>query len=171
MPASATTPPTSACAACSARGTGPSVNPPSPTCSPSSAASSSRPDSPPSAQPAPRTIKSRTTPGPATPPPHNPETRGGRRMRQLGRHLLPAGQLHGGGRRRWQGDGTLGLWLCPLPPPEPGTLSIVSPDPGGGPASCPLDGRDIVAAAARAQPYWRRPERGSGGLPARSDQR
>jgi hypothetical protein len=52
-------------------------------------------------------------------------------------------------------DSTLRLWLYPLPPPEPGTLSIVSPDLGPGPASCPLDGRAIVAAAAEAQPYWR----------------
>jgi len=52
-------------------------------------------------------------------------------------------------------DSTLRLWLYPLPPPEPGTLSIVSPDLDPGPASCPLDGRAIVAAAAEAQPYWR----------------
>jgi len=52
-------------------------------------------------------------------------------------------------------DSTLRLWLYPLPPPEPGTLSIVSPDLGPGPASCALDGRAIVAAAAEAQPYWR----------------
>jgi hypothetical protein len=52
-------------------------------------------------------------------------------------------------------DCTLRLWLYPLPSPEPGTLSIVSPNLGPGPASCPLDGRAIVAAAAHAQPYWR----------------
>lgn len=52
-------------------------------------------------------------------------------------------------------DCTLRLWLYPLPPPEPGTLSIVSPSLGPGPASCPLDGRVIVAAAAEAQSYWR----------------
>jgi hypothetical protein len=52
-------------------------------------------------------------------------------------------------------DYTLRLWLCPLPPPEPGTLSIVWPGLGPGPASCSLDGRAIVAAAAEAQPYWR----------------
>jgi hypothetical protein len=52
-------------------------------------------------------------------------------------------------------DCTLRLWLCPLPPPEPGTLSIVWPGLGPGLASCPLDGRAIVAAAAQAQPYWR----------------
>jgi hypothetical protein len=51
-------------------------------------------------------------------------------------------------------DCTLRLWLYPLPPPEPGTLSIVSPSLGPGPASCPLDGRAIVAGAAEAQPYW-----------------
>ena len=52
-------------------------------------------------------------------------------------------------------DGTLRLWLYPLPPPGPGTLSIVSPSLGPGPASCPLDGRAIIAAAAEAQPCWR----------------
>jgi hypothetical protein len=52
-------------------------------------------------------------------------------------------------------DSTLRLWLYPLPPPEPGTLSIVSPDLGSGPARCPLDGRAIVAASTDARPYWR----------------
>jgi hypothetical protein len=52
-------------------------------------------------------------------------------------------------------DTTLRLWLCPLPPPEPGTLSIISPSLGSGPGSCPLDGRAIVAASAEAKPYWR----------------
>ena len=52
-------------------------------------------------------------------------------------------------------DSTLLLWLYPLPPAEPGTLSIVSPDLGPGPASCPLDGRAIVAASTQARPYWR----------------
>jgi hypothetical protein len=52
-------------------------------------------------------------------------------------------------------DGTLRLWLYPLPPPGPRTLSIVSPGLGPGPASCPLDGRAIIAAAAEAQPCWR----------------
>jgi hypothetical protein len=52
-------------------------------------------------------------------------------------------------------DSTLQLWLYPLPPPGPGTLSIVSPGLGPGLASCPLDGRAIVTAAAEAQPYWR----------------
>jgi hypothetical protein len=50
-------------------------------------------------------------------------------------------------------DCTLRLWLYPLPPPEPGTLSIDSAGPG--PASCPLDGRAIVAAATTTQLYWR----------------
>jgi len=50
---------------------------------------------------------------------------------------------------------TLRLWLYPLPPPEPGTLSIASPDHGPGQTSCPLDGRTIVTAGAEAQPYWR----------------
>jgi hypothetical protein len=49
---------------------------------------------------------------------------------------------------------TLRLWLYPLPPPEPGTLSIVSPSLVPSPANCPLDGPAIVAAATRAQPYW-----------------
>jgi hypothetical protein len=52
-------------------------------------------------------------------------------------------------------DSTLRLWLYPLPAPEPGTLSVVSPDLGPGLGSCPLDGQAIVAAAAEAQPYWR----------------
>lgn len=52
-------------------------------------------------------------------------------------------------------DCTLRLWLYPLPPPQPGTLSLISPTLGPGPASCPLDGQAIVAAAAHAQPYWR----------------
>ncbi len=52
-------------------------------------------------------------------------------------------------------DCIIRLWLYPLPPPEPGTLSIVSPSLGPGPASCPLDGQAIVAAAAETQPYWR----------------
>jgi hypothetical protein len=52
-------------------------------------------------------------------------------------------------------DSTLRLWLYPLPPPEPGTLSIISPNLGPGPARCPLDGRAIVTASAVAQPYWR----------------
>lgn len=52
-------------------------------------------------------------------------------------------------------DSTLRLWLYPLPPPEPGTLSIISPELGPGSASCPLDGRAIVAASGEAQPYWR----------------
>jgi hypothetical protein len=52
-------------------------------------------------------------------------------------------------------DSTLRLWLYPLPPAEPGTLSIISPDLGPGAARCPLDGRAIVAASAEAQPFWR----------------
>jgi hypothetical protein len=48
----------------------------------------------------------------------------------------------------------LPLWLSPLPPPMPGTLSLARRDPSAGSASCPLDGRAIVAAAAAAQPYW-----------------
>jgi hypothetical protein len=59
----------------------------------------------------------------------------------------------GAGNRR--ADCTFRLWLYPLPPPEPGTLSIISLNLGPGPARCPLDGRIIVAAAAEAQPYWR----------------
>jgi hypothetical protein len=51
-------------------------------------------------------------------------------------------------------DSRLRLWLYPLPLPGPGTLSIISPNLGPGPARCPLDGRAIVAAAAEAQPYW-----------------
>ena len=51
-------------------------------------------------------------------------------------------------------DCTIKLWLCPLPPSELGTLSLVSPSFGPGPASCPLDGRVIVAAATQVQPYW-----------------
>jgi hypothetical protein len=52
-------------------------------------------------------------------------------------------------------DCTFRLWLYPLPPPQPGKLSIISPNLRPGPASCPLDGRIIVAAGAEAQPYWR----------------
>src|SRR5215472_5790637 len=52
-------------------------------------------------------------------------------------------------------DSTLRLWLYPLPPPEPGTLSIISPNLGPSLARCPLDGRAIVAASAEAQPFWR----------------
>jgi hypothetical protein len=51
-------------------------------------------------------------------------------------------------------DCTLRLWLYRLPPPEPGTLSMTSPNLGPGAASCPLDGQAIVAAGAQAQPYW-----------------
>jgi hypothetical protein len=51
-------------------------------------------------------------------------------------------------------DSRFRLWLYPLPLPGPGTLSIISPNLGPGPARCPLDGRAIVAAAAEAQPYW-----------------
>jgi len=51
-------------------------------------------------------------------------------------------------------DCTIKLWLYPLPPSELGTLSLVSPSFGPGPASCPLDGRVIVAAATQVQPYW-----------------
>jgi len=47
------------------------------------------------------------------------------------------------------------LWLAPLPPPEPGLLSVVSTDVGSGPYGCPLDGRAIAAASAEAKPYWR----------------
>lgn len=50
---------------------------------------------------------------------------------------------------------TLRLWLYPLPPPEPGTLSVTSPDLGLELASCPLDWPTIVAAGAGARPYWR----------------
>lgn len=51
-------------------------------------------------------------------------------------------------------DCRLQLWLSPLPPPVPGTLSVVSPEPGTRRASCPLDGRAIAAAATGAQPFW-----------------
>jgi hypothetical protein len=51
-------------------------------------------------------------------------------------------------------DVRLPLWLSPLPPPMPGTLSLARRDPRAGSASCPLDGRAIVAAATGAQPYW-----------------
>jgi hypothetical protein len=61
-------------------------------------------------------------------------------------------ELSAGDRRM---DSTLRLWLYPLPPPEPGTLSVASPDLGPGPAGCPLDGRAIFAASAEARPYWR----------------
>jgi hypothetical protein len=52
-------------------------------------------------------------------------------------------------------ESTLRLWLYPLPPPEPGTLSVASPDLLLDPADCPLDGRAIVAASTEARPYWR----------------
>lgn len=70
----------------------------------------------------------------------------------------PALQLTGLGMESgWsdqRADCKLQLWLSPLPPPVPGTLSVVSPEPGSGPASCPLDGRAIAEAGAGAQPYW-----------------
>jgi hypothetical protein len=49
-------------------------------------------------------------------------------------------------------DCVLRLSLYPLPPPEPGTLSVVSPDLGAGHGRCPLDGRAIVTAAAHTRP-------------------
>src|SRR6266581_4496415 len=70
-------PPTSPGAACYAPGTPPRPSPAPPTCSPGSAASSSPPDFPPYGQARPHPDKSPTTPGPATPSPHNSETRGG----------------------------------------------------------------------------------------------
>lgn len=56
----------------------------------------------------------------------------------------------GGGRV----DRTRKLWLSPLPPPEPGSLSVIAPDLGPEAWSCQLDGRAIVAASSAAQPYW-----------------
>lgn len=53
-----------------------------------------------------------------------------------------------------RGDYTIRLWLHPLPPQEPGTLSIVSPHLGPRQASCVLDGPAIVSAASDARPYW-----------------
>jgi hypothetical protein len=58
-----------------------------------------------------------------------------------------------GGERtsgRGRADGIRRLWLSPLPPPQPGSLSVVSPELG----SCPLDGAAIVASGGRAKPYW-----------------
>src|ERR1035441_632303 len=74
-PATPTIPPTSPGAACYARGTPPRPSPAPPTCSPGSAASSSPPDFRPYGQARPHPRKSPTTPGPATPSPHNSETR------------------------------------------------------------------------------------------------
>ena len=51
-------------------------------------------------------------------------------------------------------DCKLSLWLHPLPPPQPGTLSIIAPDLGHQLIPCPLDGQAIVAAAEHARPYW-----------------
>jgi hypothetical protein len=51
-------------------------------------------------------------------------------------------------------DVRLPLWLSPLPPLTPGTLTLARRDPRVGSASCPLDGRAIAAAARGAQPYW-----------------
>jgi hypothetical protein len=67
--------------------------------------------------------------------------------------LMQYGQEGSAGDRRV--DSTLRLWLYPLPPPEPGTLSVTSPDLGPGPADCALDGRAILAASAEVRPYWR----------------
>ncbi len=51
-------------------------------------------------------------------------------------------------------DSQITLWLSPLPPPVPGTLSVESPELGIDAASCLLDGAAIVNASAAAQPYW-----------------
>lgn len=67
--------------------------------------------------------------------------------------LTESGSERTSGRGR--ADGTRRLWLSPLPPPEPGSLSAVSPDLGPELGSCPLDGAAIVAAGGRAKPYWR----------------
>lgn len=55
---------------------------------------------------------------------------------------------------RGRADGIRRLWLSPLPPPEPGSLSVVSPDLGPELRSCPLDGAAIVAAGGGAKPCW-----------------
>jgi hypothetical protein len=57
--------------------------------------------------------------------------------------------------RPGRSDGIRKLWLSPLPPPEPGTLSVGFPDLGPDLCSCPLDGAAIVAAGGRAKAYWR----------------
>ena len=51
-------------------------------------------------------------------------------------------------------DSRLSLRLHPLPPPQPGNLSIIAPDLGPQLAPCLLDGQAIIAAAQHAQPYW-----------------
>src|SRR5216684_4423871 len=74
-------------AACYARGTPPRPSPAPPTCSPGSAASSSPHDFPPYGRVRPHPDKSPTTPGPATPSPHNSETRDSHAERHLHGHL------------------------------------------------------------------------------------
>jgi hypothetical protein len=59
-----------------------------------------------------------------------------------------------GGQSAGRADCKMSLWLHPLPPPQPGTLTIIAPDLGPQLMPCPLDGHAIVAAAAQAQPYW-----------------
>jgi hypothetical protein len=66
--------------------------------------------------------------------------------------LTESGSERTGGRGR--ADGIRSLWLCPLPPAELGSLSVVSADLGPELGSCPLDGAAIVAAGGSAKPYW-----------------
>jgi hypothetical protein len=59
-----------------------------------------------------------------------------------------------GGQSAARADCRMSLSLDPLPPPQPGALSIIAPDFGPQLTPCPLDGRAIVAAAEQAQSYW-----------------
>lgn len=51
-------------------------------------------------------------------------------------------------------DVRLTLWIRPLPPPGPLTLSCAWPERGLRGAEMTLDGAEVRAAASRARPFW-----------------
>src|SRR6266568_2548531 len=127
-------PPTSPGAACYAPGTPPRPSPAPPTCSPGSATSSSPPDFPPYGQARPHPDKSPTTPGPATPSPHNSETR-----------VL---------RTEKKKKGPAMTSQIPDQMPQPGPLEQAAPPASDGARRCkqPGCGAGLPAATGRGAP-------------------
>src|SRR5450755_1610389 len=120
MPTAPTIPPMSPDAACYARGTPPRPSPAPPTCSPDSAGSSSPPDFRPYGQARPNPRKSPTTPGPATPTPHNSETREPEQSPEIPAAIGPQRRLQLGGVPPPGHDVRVGVLLVPS-----GTVQVI----------------------------------------------
>lgn len=77
----------------------------------------------------------------------------------LGPMLTSVGAEHSSGGPGGREDMRLTLWMWPLPPPGPLTVTCSWPERGFPDTDVVLDGDAIRAAADRAQPFWPEPGR------------